>query len=51
MVVETPVHLTKRQKELLNEFREITESHGSKQNPRKSGWFDGVKNFVDSLKP
>jgi molecular chaperone DnaJ len=51
VVVETPVHLTKRQKELLNEFRDIEESHGDRQNPRKSGWFDGVKNFVDSLKP
>src|SRR5690606_38892833 len=50
VVVETPVHLTKRQKELLQEFRDIADSHGDKQNPRKTSWFDGVKNFVDSLK-
>jgi molecular chaperone DnaJ len=50
VVVETPVNLTKRQKELLNEFRDIADSHGDKQNPRRSGWFDGVKSFVDSLK-
>ena len=34
----------------LAEFREIEESQGSKQNPRKTSWFDGVKSFVDSLK-
>jgi len=50
-VVETPVHLTKRQKELLAEFQEIHESHGKKQSPKKSSWFDGVKSFVDTLKP
>jgi molecular chaperone DnaJ len=48
--VETPVHLTKRQKELLAEFQEIQESQGNKQSPRKSSWFDGVKSFVDALK-
>jgi molecular chaperone DnaJ len=51
VVVETPVNLTKRQKELLSEYREIEESQGNKQNPRKTSWFDGVKHFVDSLKP
>jgi molecular chaperone DnaJ len=50
VVVETPVHLTRRQKELLAEFRDIAESDGNRQNPRKTSWFDGVKNFVDSLK-
>jgi len=50
VVLETPVNLTKRQRELLAEFREIEESQGSKQNPRKTSWFDGVKSFVDSLK-
>jgi molecular chaperone DnaJ len=50
VVVETPVNLTKRQKELLAEFQEIQESQGNKQSPRKSSFFDGVKLFVDALK-
>ncbi len=51
VVIETPVNLTKRQKELLNEFQEIHETQGNKQSPRKSSWFDGVKKFVETLKP
>jgi molecular chaperone DnaJ len=51
VVVETPVALTKRQRELLEEFRSIEDTQGNKQNPRKTSWFDGVKNFVDALKP
>jgi molecular chaperone DnaJ len=50
VIVETPVHLTKRQKELLTEFQEIQESQGNKQSPKRSSWFDGVKKFVDALK-
>jgi len=50
VVVETPVNLTKRQKELLEEFKEIQDDQGSSQNPRKASWFDGVKKFVDDLR-
>jgi molecular chaperone DnaJ len=50
VVVETPINLTKKQKELLTEFQEIQESQGNKQSPRRSNWFDGVKKFVDALK-
>ena len=50
VVVETPIHLTKRQKELLEEFEQIHQSQGNRQSPKKSGWFDGVKSFVESLK-
>jgi molecular chaperone DnaJ len=48
--VETPVNLTKRQRELLEEFAEIQGDQGSKQNPKQSSWFDGVKSFVDGLR-
>ena len=50
VVVETPVNLTKRQKELLEEFKEIQDEQGASQNPRKASWFDGVKKFVDDLR-
>jgi molecular chaperone DnaJ len=49
VVVETPVQLTRRQKELLQEFQTIGESEGS-QSPKKTSWFDGVKKFVDDLR-
>ncbi len=50
VIVETPIHLTKRQKEILNEFAEIQQGEGNKQSPKKTSWFDGVKSFVDALK-
>jgi len=46
VIVETPVHLTARQKELLREFQGES---SEKQSPRQSSWFDGVKSFFDSL--
>ncbi|MCB1645286.1 MAG: molecular chaperone DnaJ [Pseudomonadales bacterium] len=46
VVVETPVNLTKKQKELLREF---DGQSSDKQSPRRSNWFEGVKNFIDSL--
>lgn len=46
VVVETPVNLSKRQKELLREFD--GQSHDN-QSPRRTSWFDGVKQFFDSL--
>ena len=49
VVVETPVHLTRRQKEILEEFEQIQVVEGKKQTPKKSSWFDGVKKFVDDL--
>ncbi|MET4805690.1 molecular chaperone DnaJ [Limibacillus sp. MBR-115] len=45
--VETPVNLTKRQKELLEEFQ--TESKGQKTSPQSDGFFAKVKEFWDGL--
>ena len=50
VVVETPVNLSKRQKELLDEFRETVSDSGDKHSPRQSSWFEGVKNFFDDMK-
>jgi molecular chaperone DnaJ len=49
-VVETPVNLNKKQKELLREFQE-TMGEGSSQSPRQKSWFEGVKEFFDDMKP
>ena len=45
VVVETPVRLTDRQKELLRELEEINSRDGDKHNPRAKSFMDKVKNF------
>jgi len=45
VVVETPVSLTERQKELLKEFEEISGSNSAKHNPKAQGWMDRVREF------
>ena len=47
VVVETPVRLNSEQKELMEKLRESLD--GDKHSPRRKGWFDGVKKFVDDL--
>lgn len=43
VVVETPVNLSGKQKELLREFQASLE--GKKHSPRQSTWFEGMKDF------
>lgn len=50
VIVETPVNLTKVQKDLLKQFQETLENDGNKQSPKKTSWFEGVKNFFDDMK-
>ena len=50
VVVETPVNLTKRQRELLEELRQTLEEEGSSQSPGAKSWFDGVENFFEDMK-
>jgi molecular chaperone DnaJ len=45
VVVETPVNLTERQKELLRELEEINRSDGDRHNPRAKSWMEKVKEF------
>ena len=45
VVVETPVHLTERQKDLLREFEEISQGNVAKHNPKAQGWLDKVREF------
>jgi len=47
IVVETPVNLSVRQKELLREFAGYQDAS---QSPRQSSWVDGVKRFIDALR-
>jgi molecular chaperone DnaJ len=50
-VVETPVNLSKKQKDLLREFQASLGQGGDAQSPRQSSWFEGVKNFFEDMKP
>lgn len=50
VVLETPVNLTKKQKELLREFQIQMDETGGEQAPKKQNWFEGVKNFFDDMK-
>ena len=45
VVVETPVNLTERQKELLREFEAINDKDAGRHNPRAKSWMDKVKDF------
>ncbi len=49
MQVETPVNLTAKQKELLQQFAE-TMSTSNKHNPKSNSWFDKVKKFFEDMK-
>ncbi|MBI1215183.1 MAG: molecular chaperone DnaJ [Alphaproteobacteria bacterium] len=48
VVVETPVNLTKKQKELLQQFS--GDAPENKTNPQSSGFFDKVKELWEDLK-
>ncbi len=45
VVVETPVQLTERQKELLRELEESSRSEDGLHNPRAKSWMDRVREF------
>jgi molecular chaperone DnaJ len=48
VVVETPVRLTARQKELLAEFEAISRKDEERHSPRAKSWMDKVRDFFDS---
>lgn len=49
-VLETPVQLTKQQKEMLEQLRETMDAAGDKNSPKQTSWFEGVKSFFDDMK-
>lgn len=49
VVVETPVNLSKDQKELLSQFQESLDNSQSTHSPKSSSWFDGVKKFFGDM--
>lgn len=48
--VETPVNLTREQKDLLEKFARTMEAGGQRHAPQERGWLDGVKKFFEDMK-
>ena len=46
IVVETPQNLSRRQRELLEEFERVSDEQN---NPESAGFFTRVKDFFDTL--
>ncbi len=47
--VETPVNLTARQQEILEELQASFEDDTRKHSPRQKSWLDGVKKFFEDI--
>ena len=47
--IETPVNLTSRQQEILEELRESFDGEPRKHSPRQKNWLDGVKKFFEDI--
>jgi len=47
--IETPVNLTERQKEILEELDDSMRAGGAKHSPHSSSWVDGVKSFFEGI--
>jgi len=45
LVVETPVRLTEKQKELLREFENSTQADAGKHSPKNKSWVDKARDF------
>ena len=50
VTIETPVNLTAKQRDLMQEFEATFEGEeGAKHSPKSSSFFDGVKSFLDRI--
>ena len=48
VLVETPVNLTHKQKDLLRDFQGLMKE--GKHSPKQNSWFEGMKNFFGDMK-
>ncbi|MDZ7924198.1 MAG: molecular chaperone DnaJ [Marinagarivorans sp.] len=48
VVLETPINLSAKQKELMQELKDSMS--GAKNSPKQSSWFDGMKSFFGDIK-
>jgi molecular chaperone DnaJ len=50
IVVETPVNLTRRQRELMEELNKSLAHGGERHSPQTQNWLNGVKRFFEDMK-
>jgi len=50
VAIETPVNLTREQKDLLQKFAETMEAGGKQHAPQEGSWLDGVKKFFEDMR-
>ena len=49
VVLETPVKLTREQKDILRQFENTVTGDNSVHNPRSQSWLKGVREFFDRM--
>ena len=49
VVIETPVRLSDKQKDLLRQFDDSLQANGTRHSPKASNWFQSVKSFFEGL--
>lgn len=50
VVIETPVNLSREQKDLLAQLHASLDTSKKTHSPRSTSWFDGVKKFFEDMK-
>ena len=50
VLVETPVNLSREQKEMLQQFSQSIKTDGKSHSPKAQSWFDKVKKFIEDIK-
>jgi len=45
VIVETPINLTKEQRNVLERFDQLVKEGGDKHTPKSKNWFEGLKRF------
>ena len=50
VIIETPVSLNRKQKDMLQGFDDSLQKDDKKHRPKEQGWLDTVKSFLDELK-
>lgn len=48
--IETPINLSREQKQLLEQFEQALKADGKNHSPREQSWFDKVKKFFEDIK-
>lgn len=50
VMIETPMNLTRKQQDLLEELEKSLSEDAKRHNPKATSWFDGVKKFFDDMR-